>query len=146
MANANTDQNQTSSLLTALRMAGNEYIHHSQWDQAEPLFELIAHLSERASQDLHILGIIQLEKRSLVSALALIEESLEKDPWNEYALLNRAKILFLSGRRKEGLESVKILKNSQILSVSNQAQALYLGYSEIPTIGNEPISDCESTR
>ena len=112
-----------------LRFVGYSYIKQGQYQTALKFFEVLAILTTENAYDLQTLGALYLQMGNNLSALNYLEKALKIEATHEPTLLNRAKVLFLLGYKKQGLNQAFQLEKSSNASIANQARALALAYS-----------------
>lgn len=112
-----------------LRFVGYSYIKQGQYETALKFFEVLAILSTENAYDMQTLGALYLQMGNNLSALNYLEKALKIEAAHEPTLLNRAKVLFLLGYKKQGLNQASQLEKSSNASIANQARALALAYS-----------------
>ena len=111
-----------------IRFAGYSYIKQGHYQAALKFFEALVVLSENHAYDLQTLGALYLQIGNNLSALNYLERALKVDPSHEPTLLNRAKVLFLLGYKKQALAQITDLLGSSNGYIANQARALNLAY------------------
>ena len=89
--------------LDDLRFVGYSYIRQGLYDIALQFFEALVVLNPSHAYDLQTLGALYLQKGNNLLALSWIERALKLDPHNLPTLLNRAKVLFALGYKKQAL-------------------------------------------
>jgi tetratricopeptide (TPR) repeat protein len=115
--------------LSDLRFVGYSYIKQGKYDIAITFFEALITLAPSSTYDMQTLGALYLQKGNNLMALNYIEKALKLDPSHQPTLLNRIKVLFALGYRKQALAQAKELKKSTDLEFINQAEALIIAYS-----------------
>ncbi|MDQ5956458.1 MAG: tetratricopeptide repeat protein [Candidatus Rhabdochlamydia sp.] len=115
--------------LSDLRFVGYSYIKQGKYDIATTFFEALTTLSPSSVYDLQTLGALYLQKNNNLMALNYIEKALKLDPLHQPTLLNRVKVLFALGYKKQALAQAKELERSQNPEIINQATALVIAYS-----------------
>ncbi len=119
----------TAEELEDLRFVGYAYIKQGKYDIALSFFEALVVLAPHSAYDLQTLGAIYLQQGNNLMALNYIEKALKLEPHHSPTLLNRAKVLFALGYKKQGLIQAKALETHPDEVVSGQAQALLLAYA-----------------
>ena len=114
--------------LEDLRFVGYSYIKQGKYDIALKFFEALVILSPQSSYDLQTLGALYLQIGNNLIALNYIEKALKIQPNHAPTLLNRAKVLFALGYKKQGLLQAQALENNLSYLIAGQAQALVLAY------------------
>ena len=114
--------------LEDLRFVGYSYIKQGKYDIALKFFEALVILSPQSSYDLQTLGALYLQIGNNLMALNYIEKALKIQPNHAPTLLNRAKVLFALGYKKQGLLQAQALENNLSDLIAGQAQALVLAY------------------
>lgn len=115
--------------LSDLRFVGYSYIKQGKYDIAITFFEALATLAPASLYDLQTLGALYLQKNNNLMALNYIEKALKLDPLHQPTLLNRVKVLFSLGYKKQALAQARELEKSQNPEIINQASALLIAYS-----------------
>lgn len=115
--------------LSDLRFVGYSYIKQGKYDIAITFFEALVTLAPSSTYDMQTLGALYLQKSNNLMALNYIERALKLDPFHQPTLLNRVKVLFALGYKKQALTQAKELKKSEDLEIINQAEALLIAYS-----------------
>ncbi len=116
--------------LEDLRFVGYSYIKQGKYDIATTFFESLVVLNPNSFYDLQTLGALYLQKGNNLMALNYIEKALKIDPTHIPTLLNRTKVLFALGYKKQALAQARMLEKSSDEEISNQAQALILAHSQ----------------
>lgn len=115
--------------LSDLRFVGYSYIKQGKYDIAITFFEALVTLVPSSIYDMQTLGALYLQKNNNLMALNYIERALKLDPFHQPTLLNRVKVLFALGYKKQALTQAKELKKSKDLEIIDQAEALLIAYS-----------------
>ena len=115
--------------LDDLRLVGYSYIKQGKYDIATTFFEALAVLNPDSAYDLQTLGALYLQRGNNLMALNYIEKALKLDPAHAPTLLNRTKVLFALGYRKQALAQARLLEKNPEVQVADQAQALILAYT-----------------
>ncbi len=118
-----------SDELEDLRFVGYSYIKQGKYDIATTFFEALVVLDPTSAYDLQTLGALFLQRGNNLMALNYIEKALKLDPHHLPTLLNRTKVLFALGYKRQGLIQAKSLQKNPNEEIANQAQALILAYS-----------------
>lgn len=112
-----------------LRFVGFSYIKQGKWNLALSFFEALQVLTPNQFYDLHTLGALYLQVGNYFMGLSYTEKALKLNPDHEPTLVNRMKILFALGFRRQGLLQAQSLLNSPNPAIAGQAQALLISYS-----------------
>jgi tetratricopeptide (TPR) repeat protein len=115
--------------LEDLRFVGYSYIKQGQYDIAINFFEALAILAPDNPYDLQTLGALYLQKGNNLKALNYLEQALKRDPTHAPTLLNRTKVLFALGYKRQALMQAEHLLTHEDLQIADQASALLLAYS-----------------
>ncbi len=115
--------------LDDLRLVGYSYIRQGKYDIATTFFEALVVLLPNSVYDVQTLGALYLQKGNNLMALNYIEKAIKLDPNHAPTLLNRTKVLFALGYKKQALAQAQILEKNPETEIANQAQALVLAYS-----------------
>lgn len=119
----------TADQIDDLRLLGFSYLKQGKYDVATPIFEALVLLAEDSAYDLQTLGALYLETGQNLQALNTIEQALKIDPSHDTTLLNRTKVLFALGYKRQALAQAKALELLSNQDVANQAKALLLAHS-----------------
>lgn len=115
--------------LEDLRLVGYSYIRQGKYDIATTFFEALVVLTPNSLYDLQTLGALYLQKGNNLMALNYIEKALKLDPVHAPTLLNRTKVLFALGYKKQALAQAYALEKNPEVEIANQAQALIMAYA-----------------
>lgn len=115
--------------LDDLRLVGYSYIKQGKYDIATTFFEALAVLNPDSAYDLQTLGALYLQRGNNLMALNYIEKALKLDPSHAPTLLNRTKVLFALGYKKQALAQAQLLEKNTETQIANQAQALIMAYT-----------------
>src|SRR5579863_3493789 len=115
--------------LDDLRLVGYSYIRQGKYDIATTFFEALVVLLPTSTYDLQTLGARYLQKGNNLMALNYIEKAIKLDPNHAPTLLNRTKVLFALGYKKQALAQARALEKSAEPDISGQAQALIMAYT-----------------
>ncbi len=114
--------------LEDLRFVGYSYIKQGKYDIATTFFEALVILAPESTYDLQTLGALYLQRGNNLMALNYIEKAIKLDPNHLPTLLNRTKVLFALGYKRQGLAQAKALEKCAQEQIANQAQALMMAY------------------
>lgn len=115
--------------LSDLRFVGYSYIKQGKYDIAITFFEALVTLAPSSIYDLQTLGALYLQKNNNLMALNYIEKALKLDPLHQPTLLNRVKVLFALGYKKQALAQAKELEKSKDPEITQHAEALIMAHS-----------------
>lgn len=115
--------------LEDIRFVGFAYIKQGQYEMATTFFEALVVLAPLNVYNLQTLGALYLQQGNNLSAFNHLEKAVKLDPTHAPTLLNRAKVLFSLGYKKQGLMQAKILEKSAEQDIANEAQALVMAHS-----------------
>ena len=115
--------------LSGLRFVGYSYIKQGKYDIAITFFEALVTLSPSSIYDLQTLGALYLQENNNLMALNYIEKALKLDPIHQPTLLNRVKVLFALGYKKQALAQARELEKSKDPEITQHAEALIIAYS-----------------
>lgn len=115
--------------LEDLRLVGYSYIKQGKYDIAITFFEALVVLAPSSIYDMQTLGALYLQKGNNLMALNYIEKAIKLDPTHPPTLLNRTKVLFALGYKKQALAQAQSLEKSPEVEIANQAQALIMAYA-----------------
>lgn len=115
--------------LEDLRFVGYSYLKQGKYDIALTFFEALVVLNPQNPYDLQTLGALHLQLGNNLPALNFIERALKLDPNHLPTLLNRAKVLFALGYRRQALAQAQSLQTSPDTNIADQASALLLAYA-----------------
>lgn len=119
----------TAEELEDLRFVGYSYIKQGKYDIALSFFEALVVLSPQSAYDLQTVGALYLQQNNNLMALNYIEKALKVSPNHTPTLLNRAKVLFALGYKKQGLMQAKALETHPDEVIAGQASALLMAYT-----------------
>ncbi len=111
-----------------LRNLGFVYLKQGKFDLARSFFEVLTVVSKENPYDFQTLGAIYLEIGKSLQALNIIEEALILDPHHPPTLINRTKVLFLLGYRRQAVAQAELLIKHPDEMIANQANALLIAY------------------
>lgn len=114
--------------LEDLRFAGYAYLRQGKYDIAISFFEALAVLDPESAYDAQTLGALYLQINNPQKALKWLDRALKLEAEHGPTLLNLCKVLFMLGKKEEGVKLAHILKGEADSSVSNMAKALILAY------------------
>ena len=115
--------------LEDLRLVGYSYIKQGKYDIATTFFEALVVLQPSSIYDVQTLGALYLQRGNNLMALNYIEKAIKLDPTHAPTLLNRTKVLFALGYKKQAIAQAQMLEKNSELQIASQAQALILAYS-----------------
>src|SRR5262245_11826690 len=116
--------------LDDLRNAGYAYLRQGKYDIAISFFEALAVIDTESAYDSQTLGALYLQLNEATKALKWLDRALKLEADHGPTLLNLCKVLFMLGRKEEGVKLANMLKNEGNPAVSNMAKALILAYGE----------------
>ena len=119
----------TDEHLEDLRYTGFAYLRQGKYDIAISFFEALAVLDPECAYDAQTLGALYLQIGNTEKALKWLDRALKLDADHAVTLLNFCKLLFMIGKKNEGLKLANILKNEPNAVISNVAKALILAYT-----------------
>lgn len=119
----------TEEQLEDLRYTGYAYLRQGKYDIAISFFEALTVLDANSAYDAQTLGALYMQIGNHAKALKWLNRALLLETDHAPTLLNLCKLLFMMGKKEEGLKLAKILKNEPSISISNTAEALILAYS-----------------
>ena len=114
--------------LEDLRYAGYAYLRQGKYDIAISFFEALAVLDTDSAYDSQTLGALYLQINEPKKALKWLDRALKLETDHAPTLLNLCKVLFMLGKKEEGVKLADMLKNEESSAVSNMAKALILAY------------------
>jgi|SRR5579862_85970 len=115
--------------LEDLRLVGYSYIRQGKYDIATTFFEALVVLIPSSIYDVQTLGALYLQRGNNLMALNYIEKAIKLDPTHAPTLLNRTKVLFALGYKKQALAQAHLLEKNPETLIASQAQALILAYT-----------------
>lgn len=115
--------------LEDLRLVGYSYIRQGKYDIATTFFEALVVLIPNSLYDIQTLGALYLQRGNNLMALNYIEKAIKLDPTHAPTLLNRTKVLFALGYKKQALAQAQLLEKNPETQIAGQAQALIMAYS-----------------
>ncbi len=115
-----------------LRYVAYSYIKQGVYDVALTVFEAIAVLTPPTAYDLQTVGALHLQMGNGQKALDYLEKALKLNPNDIHTQMNRAKVLFSLGYKRQGLMQASALQHAQDPEIVKQASALLLAYSSTP--------------
>ena len=115
--------------LDDLRLVGYSYIRQGKYDIATTFFEALVVLIPHSTYDVQTLGALYLQRGNNLMALNYIEKAVKLDPTHAPTLLNRTKVLFALGYKKQALAQAHLLEKNPEALIASQAQALILAYT-----------------
>lgn len=119
----------SSQQISDLRYVGYLYLAEGKYNIATPFFEALTVFDPNNVSDIQTLGALYLETGKGLEALNYLNMSLQIQPNDQVALLNKAKTLFNLGYKKQAIALAKTLQLSDNEKVKNQAEALVMAYS-----------------
>ena len=114
--------------LDDLRYAGYAYLRQGKYDIAISFFEALAVLDTESAYDVQTLGALYLQINEPKKALKWLDRALKLETDHAPTLLNMCKVLFMLGKKEEGVKLAHMLKTEDNSGVSNMARALILAY------------------
>lgn len=121
--------NWTNEHLEDLRYTGYAYLRQGKYDIAINFFEALTVLDPENAYDSQTLGALFLQLGDAKKALKWLDHALKIEGDHGPTLLNLCKVLFMLGKKEEGLKLANILKNEPSIVISNVAKALILANS-----------------
>lgn len=115
--------------LQDLRFIGYAYIKQGKYDVALSFFEALVAVNPSSIYDVQTLGAIYLQRQENTKALFYLNQALKLNARHLPTKINRCKALLCLGRKTEGLEIARELKESKDPDISSVASALLLSYS-----------------
>lgn len=115
--------------LDELRLAGYAYLRQGKYEIAISFFEALAVIDQDSAYDAQTLGALYVQLGNIPKALKWLDQALKMDADHAPTLLNLCKVLFMMGKKSEGLKLANILKNEKDSNIANVASALILAYS-----------------
>lgn len=115
--------------LDELRLAGYAYLRQGKYDIAITFFEALAVIDPESAYDAQTLGALYVQLGDIPKALKWLDQALKIDADHAPTLLNLCKVLFMMGKKAEGLKLANILKSERDQNIANVAKALLLAYS-----------------
>ncbi len=120
----------TEEEIDDLRFVGYSYIKQGHYETALKFFEALVVLSPSSPYDVQILGAIYLQIGDNLTALSHLDRAINLQADHAPTLLNRAKALLMLGYNRQGLAQALTLSKHEDKSISSQAEALLLAYSQ----------------
>lgn len=114
--------------LNDLRFVAYSYIRQGVYDVALTIFDALAALSPPTAYDLRTIGALHLQLGHGLKALDYLDRSLKLEPNDLQTQMNRAKVLFTLGYKRQGLVQAMELEKASDKIISEQASALLLAY------------------
>lgn len=114
--------------LEDIRFSGYAYLRQGKYDIAIAFFEALIVLDPESAYDAQTLGALYLQIGNYPKALKALDRALKLEADHAPTLLNLCKVLFMIGKKKEGVKLAHILKNEVNTDISNLAKALILAY------------------
>ena len=114
--------------LEDLRFVGYSYLKQGKYDIASTFFEALVILAPTSPYDLQTLGALYLQRGDHQMALTTIDKALKMAPQHGPTLLNRAKVLFALGYKKQALTQAKALQSHSDPQIASLASALIEGH------------------
>jgi tetratricopeptide (TPR) repeat protein len=115
--------------LQDLRFLGFSYLKQGRYEVAISFFEALTILAPHSAYDLQTLAALHLECGNNLMALNMIERALKLDSNHFATLLNRVKVLFSLGYKRQALAQAKQLAEISDSEIADQASALLLAYT-----------------
>lgn len=112
-----------------LRYVAFSYIKQGGYDIALSFFDAIVILTPPNAYDLQTIGALHLQLGNSLKALDYLDRALTIEPNHLPTQLNRAKVLFMLGYKKQGIQQAQELTNCPDPDIAAAASALILGYS-----------------
>ena len=120
--------NLTKEQIADVRLVAYAYLRQGILDTALVFFEALLELDRETPYDLHTVGAIYLEMGRPEKALSFLDLSLQKEPDNQIAQINRVKAFSALGKKRQALLGAIDLKKSADPSIAKEAEALTLAY------------------
>lgn len=121
----------TDEQIEDLRYTGFSYVRQGKYDIALSFFEALTTLDPKNVYDIQTLGAIYLQLNQQDNAIKSLKTALALEPPTPAPiLLNLAKTYFSIGKKEEGIQIIRNLKNDTNPAISNMAKALLLAYGE----------------
>ena len=114
--------------LNDLRFVAYSYIRQGVYDVALTIFDALAALTTPSLYDLQTLGALHLQMGHGLKALDYLDKALKLDPNDLQTQMNRAKVLFTLGYKRQGLVQAMELQKAPDKEIASQASALLLAY------------------
>ncbi|NNM43299.1 MAG: type III secretion chaperone [Chlamydiae bacterium] len=111
-----------------LRFVGYSYLRQGQFEIAIKIFNALVILTEDNVYDLQTLGALYLQTGNNLLALDYLEQALRKQPNDPKTLLNRIKVLFSLGYRRQAMAQAAKLAQYPDHKIADQASALLLSH------------------
>ncbi len=115
--------------LEDMRLLGFAYVRQGKYSIALSIFEALSFLITDNTYELQTLGGLYLELGNPMKALDIIEQALEKEPYDEMTLLNRTKALLALGFKRQAIAQAKGLEKAENPQIALQAKALVSAYT-----------------
>lgn len=115
--------------LQDIRFVGYSYIKQGLYATAIELFEGLYVLSSDNFYDLQTLGALYLQINKPLQSLEFLDKALQIKPDDSSTLLNKVKVLFALGYRKQAVNLAKKLQGSSDENIAQYANALLLTFS-----------------
>ena len=112
--------------LNDLRFVAYSYIRQGVYDVALTIFDALAALTTPSLYDLQTLGALHLQMGHGLKALDYLDKALKLDPNDLQTQMNRAKVLFTLGYKRQGLVQAMELQKAPDKEIASQASALLL--------------------
>lgn len=111
-----------------LRYVAYSYIKQGGYDIALTFFDAITILTHPNAYDLQTLGALHLQLGNSLKALEYLDKALTLEPAHYPTQLNRAKVLFMLGYKKQAIQQAEELTHCPDKEIGAAANALLLGY------------------
>ena len=118
----------TKNEINDLRYLAYSYFSEGMFDIAINFFEALLPLDNENVYDLQELGALYLEKGQALKALDYLDKALKKDPSYLPSLINKAKVLFYLGYKKQAQALARTLLSCGNKEIEDFAEALILAY------------------
>lgn len=115
--------------LEDLRFVGYSYLKQGKYDIALTFFEALVVLEPENPYDLQTLGALHLQLGNNILSLNYIERALKIDPYHLPTKLNKAKVLYALGYKKQATQEAQQLSTADDTKIADQASALLLAYT-----------------
>jgi predicted Zn-dependent protease len=111
-----------------LRNLAFSFLQQGHYKKAAIYLEGLLLLDPQNPYDLKTLGAIYLQLNDNVKALEFLDAALAISPMDEIAQLNKAKALYILGRKAEAQTIAQNLSQSQKSGIASTAEALVLAH------------------
>ena len=113
-----------------LRFVGYSYLKQGAYDIALTIFKALVAIHPKNPYDLQTLGAIYLQLGNSLESLYFLDRALALVPDHYPSLLNRAKVLFLLGRKSQAYLQSKELEKCIDPYIAKKAAALSATYGK----------------